>query len=126
MHVLQYDQDMRPTIGLFNHEELLLHTAQPVQAGIGEAVFQVMGVGGHTHHVQLVFLQALGPSIVPSSFIGGLSMVGPLQGCEEWALPHGPKIMLPKWLGLAFDEGALVLPACMRATHVSCSKAQLS
>ena len=45
------------TIRFLDREELLLQVAQPVQAGISQPVLQEMGVGGDTHHIQLVLLQ---------------------------------------------------------------------
>ena len=78
-----------------------------------------MGIGRDTHHVQLVFSQDLCSSVVARSFREGLCAIWALQGCQERALPHGTQIMLPKWLGAAFDERPFILPACSQATHES-------
>ena len=94
--------------------------AQPVEARVGQAVLQEVWVRRHTHHIQLTLLQLEGPNRTRGSFRGWRGIAGLFQGGKERAFPHGPKVMLAEGFGLAFDEGALVLPACMPPTFYCC------
>ena len=66
--------------------------AKPVQARVGEAVLQEMGIRRYAHHIQLVFTER------QSSIAGGTGFIACAESCEEWALPHGTQVVFAKGL----------------------------